>query len=62
MPKKTVTYAAAIAEVEQILDRIQREEISVDDLAAEVKRATELIAVCKQRLLKAEEEVGKVLE
>lgn len=62
MAKKTVTYAAAIAEVEQILDRIQREEISVDDLAAEVKRATELIAVCKQRLLKAEEEVGKVLE
>lgn len=62
MAKKTVTYAAAIAAVEQILDRIQREEISVDDLAAEVKRATELIAVCKQRLLKAEEEVGKVLE
>lgn len=62
MAKKTVTYAAAIAEVEQILDRIQREEISVDDLAAEVKRATELIAVCKQRLLKAEEEVGTVLE
>lgn len=62
MAKKTVTYAAAIAEVEQILNRIQREEISVDDLAAEVKRATELIAVCKQRLLKAEEEVGKVLE
>lgn len=62
MAKKTVTYAAAIAEVEQILERIQREEISVDDLAAEVKRATELIAVCKQRLLKAEEEVGKVLE
>lgn len=61
MAKKTVTYAEAMAEVERILDRIQREEVSVDCLAAEVKRATELIAACKARLRKAEEEVGKVL-
>lgn len=31
-------------------------------LAAEVKRATELIAGCKSRLRKAEEEVSKILE
>lgn len=62
MAKKIGTYAEALAEVEQILDRIQREEISVDDLSKEVERATELIADCKARLHKAEEEVGKILE
>lgn len=62
MAKKTVTYAEALAEIERILERLQREEIPVDDLAAEVKRATELIATCGQRLHKAEEEVGKILE
>ena len=34
----------------------------MDTLAAEVKRATELIASCKERLRKAEEEVNKILE
>ena len=62
MAKKTLTYAEAMAQIESILDRLQREEITVDNLAAEVKRATELIAECKARLHKAEEEVGKILQ
>ena len=36
--------------------------MDVDSLAAEVRRATELIAVCKAKLQKAEEEVNKILE
>lgn len=62
MAKKTMTYAEAMSQIESILDRLQREEITVDNLAAEVKRATELIAECKTRLHKAEEEVGKILQ
>jgi len=57
-----MTYAEAMSQIEAILDRLQREEITVDNLAAEVKRATELIAECKTRLHKAEEEVGKILQ
>ena len=47
--------------VEEILGRIQREEVTVDELAAEVGRATELIAACKAQLLKTEEEVNKLI-
>ena len=57
-----MTYAEAMSQIEAILDRLQREEITVDNLAAEVKRATELIAECKARLRKAEEEVCKILQ
>ena len=57
-----MTYAEAMSQIEAILDRLQREEITVDNLAAEVTRATELIAACKARLHKAEEEVGKILQ
>ncbi len=60
MAKKELSYEEAMTEVEEILGRIQREEISVERLATEVKRATELIAKCKQRLLKTEEEVAKI--
>ena len=52
--KKEPAYAEAIAEIEKILARFR--------IAAEVKRATELIASCKARLHKAEEEVSKILE
>ncbi len=62
MAKKMIAYEEALAEIEAILGRIQREEITVDTLAREVRRATELIASCKERLLKAEAEVNKIVE
>lgn len=60
--KSELSYAAAMAEIEQILGRFRNEELSVDDLTKEVKRATELISLCKERLLKAEQSVKKVLD
>ena len=62
MAKKELTYAEAMAEIEKILGRLRSEEMNVDGLAAEVKRATELIASSKARLRKAEADVNKVLE
>ncbi|MDE5636511.1 MAG: exodeoxyribonuclease VII small subunit [Alistipes sp.] len=56
------TYAEAMAEVERILEKFRTEEMSVDSLAADVKHATELLALCRERLHKAEEEVKNVLE
>ena len=61
MSQKIIAYEEALAEVEAILGRIQREEIAVDELAKEVRRATELIAACKERLLKAEKEVDEIV-
>ena len=40
MAKKELTYAEAMAEIEKILERLRNEEMNVDGLAAEVKRAT----------------------
>ena len=62
MAKKAIAYAEAMAEIERILTRFRSEEMDVDSLAAEVKRATELIGLCKERLRKAESDVKKILE
>ena len=62
MAKKSLTYAEATAEIEQILNRLRNEELDVDTLAAQVARATELIARCKEQLLKTEAEVNRILE
>ena len=61
MAKKEITYTEAMNEIEQLLDRFRREELTVDSLT-KVKRATELIALCKERLHRTEEELKKISE
>lgn len=60
--KKKVGYAEAVAEIEDILRRMDSQELDVDRLGEYVERATELISVCKEKLLKAQKQVEAVLE
>jgi len=55
-------YTQAIEELENIVTEIENEDISVDELSAKVKRAAELIRICKAVLYKTEEEVDTVLK
>ena len=59
--KKKITYSQAFREVEEILSRLNNEELDVDRLAAEVKRASELIALCRTKLRKAEEDIAGII-
>lgn len=61
MAKKKLTYAEAVAEIEQILARLRGDEVDVDTLSAEVKRATELIEQCKAQLTDVEKAVKSEL-
>ncbi|MEG0789852.1 MAG: exodeoxyribonuclease VII small subunit [Alistipes sp.] len=62
MTTKQITYTEAMAEIEKILAKFRTEEMSVDSLATEVKRATELITRCKEQLHKTETEVKTILK
>ena len=62
MTKKKITYNTAIAEIEEILQKIENEELDVDDLSEKVKRVSALIKICKEKLYKTEEEVEKILK
>lgn len=63
MTKKKMTYAEAAAEIEQILSRLkQQQAVGIDTLAADVKRATELIAYCREQLYNVEQAVKAQLE
>ncbi len=62
MTKKKVSYNEAIAEIEEILQKIENEELDVDDLSEKVKRVSALIKICKEKLYKTEEEVEKILK
>jgi exodeoxyribonuclease VII small subunit len=62
MAKKEKTYNETVAELKSILARIEKEEMDVDDLSAEVKKASELIALCRGKLFKADDELKNVLK
>ncbi len=55
-PKK-MSFGEAVAEVEEILAGLERENVDIDSLGDEVKRAVELIQVCRQKLEKTDGEV-----
>ncbi|UTW66090.1 exodeoxyribonuclease VII small subunit [bacterium SCSIO 12643] len=59
---KKMTYQEAMTELENIISGIEEENISIDVLSSKVKRATELIKICKTKLYKTDEEIQKVLK
>lgn len=60
--KRQQKYKEAVKEIEDIISEIESETIDVDELASKVKRASELITFCKDKLKKTEKEVNKILE
>jgi exodeoxyribonuclease VII small subunit len=57
-----MNYTDAFEELQQIVADIEDGEISVDELSEKVKRASELIAICKKKLTSTEEDVNKILK
>jgi exodeoxyribonuclease VII small subunit len=55
-------YTEAFEELQQIVLAMEDGQISIDDLAVKVKRATELIRVCKEKLTSTEGDVQKILK
>ncbi|GAA3754839.1 exodeoxyribonuclease VII small subunit [Flavobacterium ginsengiterrae] len=60
--EEKLTYEQAWNELTAISKEIENETISVDELAAKVKRASELITFCQGRLKATETEVGKIID
>jgi exodeoxyribonuclease VII small subunit len=59
--EKKISYSEAINELELIVTEIEQGEISIDTLSEKVKRAAELIKICKTKLTSTEDDVNKIL-
>ena len=59
---KETTYTAAFEELKEIVNQLENDSISVDELAEKMKRATELMKICKDKLTKTEEEINKTID
>jgi exodeoxyribonuclease VII small subunit len=55
-------YTIAFQELQELVQQIEEGDISVDDLAEKVKKAAELIKICKTKLRSTEEDVNRILQ
>jgi exodeoxyribonuclease VII small subunit len=62
MSKEELSYDKAFEELQQIVRDMEEGEIGVDELSVKVKRASELIKICKTKLSSTEEGVSKILK
>lgn len=57
MPKK-VSYSDAKEQLDQIINELENDQITIDDLTEKVKKAKQLIELCKQKLRNTQEELS----
>jgi len=58
---KDIKYEAAYAELQAIVRKMENDELDIDQMSDQLKRAKELIKLCKDKLTKTDEEIKKIL-
>lgn len=61
MAKKEIKYEEAVALLEEIVDKMENDELDIDQLSDQLKCAKELVKLCKDKLTKTDEEIKKLL-
>lgn len=59
---EAIGFSDALVELESILERIDSEEVDVDRLAAELRRAAELLELCREKIRAADLEVTQIVQ
>ena len=59
--EKDLKYEAAFAELQTIVRKMENDELDIDQMSEQLKRAQELIKLCKDKLTKPDEEIKKIL-
>lgn len=62
MAAKKQTYEQAMKRLEEIVTRIDSNELDIDSLGESLKEAQELIKFCREKLYQADGEIKKILE
>ena len=61
MVRKDLKYEEAMATLEQSVARMENNELDLDTMSEELKKAQQLIKLCKDKLTKTDQEIRKLL-
>lgn len=59
--EKKINYEAALSEIEEIVNKMENDEFDIDQLSVNLKRAQTLIKLCRDKLIKTDAEIKKLL-
>jgi len=59
--EKEQKYEAAFAELQAIMHKMENDELDIDQLTEQLRRAQQLIKFCRDKLTKTDEEIKKIL-
>lgn len=62
MTKQELKYEDAVRQLETIIDKLESNELGIDQLSSELKKAQQLIKLCKEKLTKTDNEIKKLLD
>ena len=57
-----ISYTEAYNELQEIVSEMENSGIPIDELDVRIKRASELLKICKDKLFKTEKNVKDILE
>ena len=60
--EENIKYEQALAQLETIVRKMEANEYDIDELAAQLKTAQQLIKFCKDKLTKTETELQKMVQ
>ena len=60
--KEEIKYEEAVRQLEEIVRKMEENELDIDQLGEQLKKAQMLIKLCKDRWTKTDEEIKKILE
>ncbi|MCF0204489.1 MAG: exodeoxyribonuclease VII small subunit [Muribaculaceae bacterium] len=61
MEENKMSYSQAVAELEEIVKKMQSEDCSIDNLSTLTARSLELLKICKEKLTGTDTELKKIL-
>ncbi|QUB80622.1 exodeoxyribonuclease VII small subunit [Prevotella jejuni] len=59
---KDIKYEEAVRQLEKIVDKMESGELDIDSMAAQLKKAQELVKLCKDKLKRTDADIQELLE
>ncbi len=55
-------YEEAMRQLQEIVRKMENDELDIDQMTEQLKRAQELIRLCRDKLMKTDEEISNLLK
>nr|WP_308533012.1 exodeoxyribonuclease VII small subunit [uncultured Prevotella sp.] len=59
---KKINYEEAVKQLEEIVEKMESGELDLDSMTTQLKKAQELVKLCKNRLMQTDKDIQGLLE